>query len=478
MNVGSSLHSLVANRPIEYGVMAVFVGGLIFELLRRSSERAARRRGAEDPNAVRKPEVTRPPIAVCFLPLWLFINALDVGGYFLTSNHQLRYVLGPVFLALCVLGRRRGSALSLTQGFLLLLFVSYVVVGALDARFYTHPQSSSLPMAAGAVFLLVPLFGGRLTDPELRWLMRWITIASVLELCVHFLAACEFISSGINRDTGPVALYSNGTFTHEKAAIAFMAFHILRRRANGMLQLGAALMMLIIFANYPAGTYLYAFGGYLVVVFLVRFKEKPARLLVAGLCALGVFMVSFVLGGGGSFEQHYYNAVGKTDNTSTREVLWSAAMKQIEAHPMFGSYFHGEASVHVVANNLLPLVPPHNDYLNIALLGGWVALALFVLVAYQQIATLCQMLSPRGAASPERRLAGETVLVGITVTLMIMMFNPSLLKVSLSALFFCLLGVGACIGTRREPRAPKTQARVHAVGATWREEDSARSERL
>jgi O-antigen ligase len=454
MNVGSALEGLVANRPIEYVAMSVFIGGLIIEWLRRSPARAARP-DAQSSTGPTEAEVTRPHPAVWFLPLWLVINALDVKGYFLTSNHQQRYALGFLFLAMCLLARRRGTALSPGQRLVLVVFVLYVVLGALDARFYSHPQSSSLPMAAGVIFLLIPLFSARLAESEIRWLVRWIAIASTLELFVHFLAACEFINSGINRDTGPVALYSNGTFTHEKAAIAFMAFHLLRRRANWILQLGAAMLMLIIFANYPAGTYLYAFGGYLVVMLLVRFKKKPARVLVVGMSALTASMVSFVLGGGGSFEQHYYNAVGKTDNTSTRQILWSAAMQQIKQHPWFGSYFHGEASVHVEANNLLPLVPPHNDYLNIALLGGWVALAIFALVSYQQIATLCQFLSPRGESSSERRLAGETVLVGVTVTLMIMMFNPSLLKVSLSALFFCLLGVGSCIGTRREPPAPR-----------------------
>jgi O-antigen ligase len=463
----SFLESLVTNRPIEGAVIVMFVGGLILEWLRRSAMSASRRRDAGTADA--SPPLARraPHPGVVFLPLLILVNALDVKGYFLTGNDQKRYAIGVLFLIVCVMGARRGTALTSGQGLAVVGFVGYVAAGAVAARFYTTPESSSLPIAAGAVFLLVPLFSGRLTEPELRWLIRTVTAAAVLELFVHFLAACEFIDTGINRDVGSVTEYSNGTFTHEKAAIAFMAFHLLRRRSNRLLQLSAALMMLVIFANYPAGTYLYAFAAYLALLLLIKVKEKPAKLLVASIAALGVVMAVFVLGGGGSVEQHYYEAVGKTDNTSTREVLWQAAMHDISQHPWFGSYFSGEASVRVSVGNLSPMVPPHNDYLNIALLGGWVGLALFVLVVYFLASRLCEYLSPRGDASDERRLIGETALVGLVVFMMSIMFNPSLLKVSLSALFFCLLGVGACIGTNRERPVPAPgPAQFHTIPPT------------
>ncbi len=466
MNAGF-IESLVANRLVEGVVMVAFAFGLVVEWLRRSGISAQRRRDGEPADASSPPARRAPHPGVVFLPLLILINALDVKGYFLTGNDQKRYAIGVLFVIVCVMGARRGSAVTSGQGLAVVVFVGYVVVGAVAARFYTTPESSSLPIAAGAVFMLVPLFSGRLTEPELRWLIRAVTVTAVLELFVHFLAACEFIDTGINRDVGSVTLYSNGTFTHEKAAIAFMAFHLLRRRSNRLLQLSAALMMLVIFANYPAGTYLYAFAAYLAVLLLIKVKEKPAKLLVASIAALGVLMAVFVLGGGGSVEQHYYEAVGKTDNTSTREVLWRAAMQDISHHPWFGSYFSGEASVRVSVGNLSPMVPPHNDYLNIALLGGWVGLALFVLVVYFLVSRLCEYLSPRGEASDERRVMGETALAGLVVFMMSIMFNPSLLKVSLSALFFCLLGVGACIGTKRErPVTAPGPAQFHTVPPT------------
>lgn len=439
MNV-SHLRDLLSGRGVENAVMAAFVVAFLFELIRI-------RRTPHEVSAREARRKLHP--AVLFLPLLVLVNALDVKGYFLNGRGFAKYGFSALFLVLCLLARRRGLAVHGLTRLAAVLFVLLSLGGAVLGVLYVHPVSSGLPIGAASVFLLTPMVAGKLDERQCEWLLSTLMITCLLELFVNFLASAEYIGSGINRTVGPASSYSNGTFTHEKVAIAFMALHLAFRRGGLLLKLATPALMVVVFANYPAGTYVIASVAYVVLLIVMRLRGRVAVAVVGGVALLSFFAVTFVTGGGGTLEQHYYTAVGKTDNTSSRSILWQASLKAIDRHSWLGSRFTGEGSVVVHVGNLPPIVPPHNDYLELALLGGWVAVVLFGLVVFGYLRELDHG-ALRRSGKGGREVLAATLAVGVFLFLVSMIFNPSLLKVSLAALMFSLLGVAASVGVRAD----------------------------
>jgi O-antigen ligase len=196
----------------------------------------------------------------------------------------------------------------------------------------------------------------------------------------------------------------------------------------------------IIFARYPAGTYAAGFAVYLGLLLVLNWRPRMVAAFFAAILIAAAFIVLQLSNTQSQFGSGYFARVGKTDNVSTRVVLWTATEDAIKAHPVFGSAFTGEATVPVIAGNLPPRVAPHNDYLEILLLGGGFSLALFVM----KIISTGQMIGRTLASAKgtiERRDLLEVVSVGIAAFLVVFIFNPVLLKVGLAALFFALIGL-------------------------------------
>src|SRR5205814_3631326 len=74
----------------------------------------------------------------------------------------------------------------------------------------------------------------------------------------------------------------------------------------------------------------------------------------------------------------YFKAVNKGDNTETRAKLWSQAVEQIRHGPVVRSGFTGDVSLPVNLNGEVRKVPPHNDFLQVAMGGGLVGLGLLL----------------------------------------------------------------------------------------------------
>ena len=77
----------------------------------------------------------------------------------------------------------------------------------------------------------------------------------------------------------------------------------------------------------------------------------------------------------------YFQSVGKQDNSDTRLTLWQLTIKQIDQSPVYGHLFTNDLSLSVpISLTGFTRVEPHNDYLQVAMQGGLLALAAYVRV--------------------------------------------------------------------------------------------------
>lgn len=403
--------------------------------------------------AVERPyPATRTPaerLLIGAVPTFVALNGVDAKGYFLTGSGVGKYVvLVPFALALAMAASSPRQPVAIGD-VAFRLFAVLAVGGALVGALHYRSVSPALPLAA-TVFLGLSYMGiGRLSDNDCAWLLRYLEIAVYLYVLVHVAAALNLFDSGVNHSVGSPALFSNGSYTHEKLPLLFIALLLAMRRRPKWVVGGLAAILVVIYMHYPAGTYAAALLVYLVLLVVLKWRPRLIVALFALIVIAGAYAVTEISNTNADFGASYFARVGKTDNVSTRRALWSAAEKQITERPAFGSGFSGEATVTVTADNLPPRVPPHNDYLEVLLLGGVVGLGLFVAKVLATGRMLGRGLT-QDAISRERRLLVEAVTVGIATFLAVFIFNPVLLKLSLAALFFSLLGLvpSLCAGTR------------------------------
>jgi hypothetical protein len=427
-------------------VLALVVAVITFEVVRAFANR--RLLGRENKTkASMAPSRSLSQRLLLFSPILLvFINAFDTNGYFLTGSGGIRYlILLPMLVALIgALGRFKWSTLSLVdRGFV--VFVLMAAVGSVAGRLFVQPLSSALPLAIPSLLALSFVGISPVTEIEFNRLVGWLEAACYIYVLVHLGASLGLINSGINRSVGPSALFSNGAFTHEKVPILLMALHFALTRRSKIFFVGVACAAALIYLEYPAGTYVAAAAAYLCLLVALRVRPRTIGPLFIGILVVALWIYIQVTNPPTQLGQEYFNSVGKNNNVSTRSLLWIAATGIIKIHPAFGSWFAGEATVHVSAGNLAPNVPPHNDFLEVVMLGGLVALSLFiaklVAVGFDAGRSLSRTFEKRSS----EKLLIEITTVALASFMVDFIFNPTLLKLSLSALFFSLIGLAGVL---------------------------------
>jgi hypothetical protein len=422
-------------------VLALVVAVITFEVLRAF----ANRRLPGRKNIAKVSVVPSRPLSqrvLLFSPvLLLLINALDIKGYFLAGSGGIRYViLLPMIVALIVaLGRFKWSTLSLVdRGFL--IFVLMAAVGSVAGLLFVHPLSSALPLAIPSLLALSFLGISPVTEIECNRLVGWVEAACYVYVLVHLGASLGLIDSGINRSVGPPALFSNGAFTHEKVPILLVALHLALTRRSKIFFVGVAGAAALIYLEYPAGTYVAAAAAYLCLWVALRVRPSTIGPLFIGILVVALWFYIQITRPDTQLGHEYFSSVGKNDNVSTRSMLWIAATNLIKIHPAFGSWFAGQATVHVSAGNLAPNLPPHNDYLEVVILGGLFALGLFIAKLVAVGFDAGRSLSRTFEKHSSEKLLIEITTVALAGFMVDFIFNPTLLKLSLSALFFSLVG--------------------------------------
>src|SRR5205085_10911433 len=103
------------------------------------------------------------------------------------------------------------------------VFAFLALGGSVAGFLFTHPKSSALPLVVPVFLAYTYRAVGPLTEGGCKRLLRFLEPSLYMYVALHLLASLNVIPSGVNRSVGPSSLFSNGSFTHEKAALLFMA---------------------------------------------------------------------------------------------------------------------------------------------------------------------------------------------------------------------------------------------------------------
>lgn len=373
------------------------------------------------------------------VPAFVLLNSFDIHGFFLLGSGLTRYlVLLPFLLSLFYALTVHKHPPLLADG-AFFLFVLYALIGVVVGLLGSAPLSSGLPLVLPAVLAFAYIGIGTVSERECAQLLRILEFSLFAYVLLHLSASQGLFSSGVNRSQGPSSLFSNGAFTHEKVPLLLMALHLALRLRRVLMLITTLFALCVIYLHYPAGTYAAAASGYLAFIALVKWRRRALPFLLGGIVLVAAVVVVQLTNTDTRFAGRYFSQVGKTNNVATRILLWKTTEREIRAHPVFGSSFAGEATVRIDAGNLPPRTPPHNDYLEILLLGGGVALTLFLWKLLSISRILGRTLA--GTLTQKRRVLIEVCGVGIVAFLIVFIFNPVLLKVSLGGLFFSLVGL-------------------------------------
>lgn len=390
------------------------------------------------------------------VPLMIIVAAVDRNGFFLLSGGPLRYLLLLPFISLIIYWalRRVGTPgpvdrISVAFG----LFTMVALAGSIVGIASSQTESSPLPVAAGATMAFLHLGVPHVSEDQCLRLVRWLQVSLYLYLAVHTAAAFGIVHSDILVQVGDELTKTNGAYNHEKWPLLAMALYLALRRRSVVFFIACAAAVAAIFISYPAGTYAVgalALGG---VTIALRRRRPPLVKLFAALIAVAALIVVQVTGAGSQFALGYYSHVNRVSNVSTRSEIWQATLSAIHKNPLIGSLFAGNATVEMHVGNLPPIVPPHNDYLELLLVGGVVGLAIFLAKVGSTFRQLSEALGLDHLTATRRQLLEVTV-VGLTAFLVDFMFNPILLKLNLAAIFFGLIGLVPALIARTGPEEP------------------------
>lgn len=309
--------------------------------------------------------------------MMVLASALDPWGA-LSGNGNLRFLIVALVWAVSYLfgrsaQRQRGRHLVTNR--LLLAFVGYLFVGAVVGRFVLGTQASVLSVAVVMLVAIVPVGAGAI--PSLS-----VSHALVSSLIVFVIAEVFLFAY-----SGHPAWVSPTSYGHGLGALligAVVGCWLLRWRIVVVPVVGLAGY---VFLAYPAATYVIVAGAAVGTVCMTsrsRFRSQAAiALAVAAGAAMAIFIFdpSAVTGITGQ----YYQAVGKVNNDNVRVSLDNEALSRLKEHPFFGSFFTGESTVNVpngiqivVRGRAIDQLPPHNDILQVGMLGGIVGLVLLL----------------------------------------------------------------------------------------------------
>ncbi|MDV7991225.1 O-antigen ligase family protein [Rhodococcus sp. IEGM 1374] len=224
-------------------------------------------------------------------------------------------------------------------------------------------------------------------------------------------------------------IVSEVQFRHQTSYFLAMSLATALILRSAWLSLLSVLATVVCFLAYPALTYVLVIAVTFVVVAL---HSLPRRLSIPALWLGVVFLVAVV-----SFRSKieelrigYFESVGKTDNTRTREVLYEIGVTRLREQPAFGSFFVDNIAVRAPNNVTGPFkfVPLHNDYLQIAVAGGLIFVALLLVSLFGIIlVAVNSILKVTDRDNPNRSVT-SIALATLLAMLVIAIFNPILVE--------------------------------------------------
>ena len=216
---------------------------------------------------------------------------------------------------------------------------------------------------------------------------------------------------------------------HETLFVLIAAAVIAPRYRTATLLVGSVAVA-VSTMKYPTATLLLiVISGVLIVAISRLFTGRSVYVaLLASVPAVGLFYSAY----GEKIVQQFYQQSSRTNNSNTRERLWSQGFDVIAENPIVGG--HGQVSItaRALIDGRLANVPFHNSLITLGVFGGLLCIILFVALVVA------------GAVVCVRRLAnsnGSAVcpLIALTGMFLTLLFNPVLDSLGNSVCTYAIL---------------------------------------
>ena len=387
----------------------------------------------------------------------MLVVSLDFRDYFDKSGSTARYglLLIPIGIVLLARLRRRHLLLRRWSAPDRLLFVLMVwgIVGSLYGKHHDHTASGALPVFVPMLIAFTYLLAE--TPPTDRECLRILNGISIIGVVYAFMnsianAGAHFIAA---------KTYRNSKILYVTMGIS--ATYQLRRRRRLLLML---LLAGFIFVTYPSGTDVVVTVVGLATWFFTKPAGSPLRPAVV--VTLGTFLLLLAIANFAAstgLAAEYFHAVGKKDNNNARVALYSAAVDQVKASPIYGTGFTGsitELVIRQAGEGAAFKAPFHDDYLMIAANGGLLGLLLFVIwIAATEINVLRRYRGFLNSREYPRAMLLRSLLVGFNTLFAAALFNPELEAIGRGATVFGIYALMMVLGqpARQQPAAMPTQ---------------------
>jgi O-antigen ligase len=402
--------------------------------------------------AVATPSVPLPAVwTATLVTLGVFI--LDVQGIFTHGDTAvitpLRYLLIPVPIGVLVLSTRHAVRTSRIRvaDVLLAILLAWGLTASLVYKLLAGGEISGLSLFLPMTIAFAHLVqrGGQVSEDSARRMLELLSYSGGAYVFVHLAAGLGV--PGIARG-------AHGHQTSFLLALAVAAAVVTGRRKLPVVELGA---IAGIYLLYPAATYVTTAGAVLVTILLLSPSKTGLRKAV--IVATGATVVFLGFSSSLSSDQDsfanavlpkYFNALGKDDNSDFRREMLKLGVERVKASPVIGANFTAGFALPTRFTFFNRAVLPHNDFLQLALAGGLLALGLFVgWAAATNMLALRRYRQLVDAGADAHAQLVWVLLLAFNACLAVALFQPVLFEVGTVILFFLLF---ACMRMACEHR--------------------------
>lgn len=369
---------------------------------------------------------------------------LDVRGLFTHGDvgavSPLRYMLLPLPAVIVAIGARNNASRSRIRrsDVFLSALLAWGLVASLVYKVGTSGSISGLSMFLPMLLTLLHFIrrGGEVSERSARRMLDVLVYVGFAYILVHLAAGVGV--PGISR----------GAHGHEKGffiALAIAAAFATKRRKLAVVELVA---LVGIYLSYPAATYVTTACAVLVTVLLISPRRSgfrsaaiavalPTILLLGFSSSLSANQQSFA----NSVLPRYFAAIGKSDNSEFRREMLKLGLEQARRSPVIGANFTAGFALPTKFRAGHQVVLPHNDYLELALAGGLLALGLFLgwALGTNTFAMRRYRVMVEAGAVAQARVVW-VLLIGFNACLSIGLFQPVLFEVGTVTMFFLIYG--------------------------------------
>lgn len=361
--------------------------------------------------------ITSPAVLEWFWIVALVAASLVGSALFDNIGSAPFYVAAVALVVLRVTNPGRSAISSPGWPFILFsILVVWGLLGSLAGRLFYGQTGNSLALFLPLLIPVVDVLKRRAISID------YVRNGFVVVSTAYCIAAIVVVGFGSD-------IVSEIQFRHQTSYFLAMSLAtglILRKVWLSVL---SVITGVICFLAYPALTFVLVITVTLVVIAL---HSLPRRRSVPALW-LGVVFLLVVVTFRSKIEElriGYFESVGKTDNTRTREVLYELGVNKLREQPVFGSFFFDNIAVRAPNNVTGPFkfVPLHNDYLQIAVAGGLIFTALLLISFFGIIlVAVNSILIVEDRQNPNRSLS-SIALATLAAILVIAIFNPILIE--------------------------------------------------